>query len=210
MKSLKSTMAAALCGLLLIAPATAQQDVTPEEAEYIAALEAELPGSLVNNPLAPNFQTFGREFTTKTVQDDNVAGGYAYRVRVKKRQTNPWDVTVTSEMMRGIGEADVIMIAFWARTESPNKDSGVGRAQVRLQQKAAPYTGVAEGQFDFTSDWQLYYLRGKSDQSYDAEDINMAFNLASQTQTVEIGQFYVMNLGQGVDVDSLPYGRIEE
>jgi hypothetical protein len=76
--------------------------------------------------------------------------------------------------------------------------------QVRVQETAAPYTGIAEGQVTVAPKWQLHYIKGIAPASYDAGKLSLAFNAGKHKQTVEFGQVYVMNLGSGVRLDSLP------
>jgi|GEM_PF-3066370 len=46
----------AVIGLLATPLSTHAQEMT--EADYIAALEAELPGTLMNNPVSPDWEVF--------------------------------------------------------------------------------------------------------------------------------------------------------
>lgn len=190
---------------LYLAPAAVSQGaMTAEEAQALAALEAELPGTLMNNPMAPGWATHGATAATKVVKAPEVPGGLAYEVRVKQANRNPWDVSVTAALTSGVSSGDAVLIAFWARATKPAEETGGAEMQVRAQQTAAPYTGIAEAQVTVQPKWQLHYVKGIAPASYDTGKISLAFNTGKHKQTVQFGQVYVMNLGPGVRLDSLP------
>ncbi len=203
-RHLTSMLAALLLGL---GAATAQE---MSEADYLAMLEAELPGTLMNNPIVPDWYVAGEDFDRRVITDRNVVGQQAVRLKIKRAKPNPWDVSMIARMDKGASSGDAILVAVWVRTEKAAKDSETGLVQVRLQQSAAPYTGLAEGSITPGKDWELWYLRGIAAEDYDANELTLAFNAASVAQTVEIAQFYVMNLGPNVDVGSLPVGLSQE
>lgn len=201
---LTSMLAALLLGF---GAATAQE---MSEEDYLAVLEAELPGTLMNNPIAPDWYVAGEDYDKRVITDPDVAGQQAVRLKIKRAKPNAWDVSMIARMDKGASSGDAILVAVWVRTEKPAKDSETGTVQVRLQQSAAPYTGLAEGMITPGEDWELWYLRGIAAEDYDADELTLAFNAASAAQTVEIAQFYVMNLGPDVDVGSLPVGLAQD
>lgn len=177
---------------------------SPEEIAAIAALEAELPGTLINNPVAPGWNTYGGEHATKVVRVSELPGGYAYEVRVKQAHRNPWDVSVTAPLTAGVSAGEAVLVAFWARALKPATETGTGDLQVRVQQTAAPYAGVAESAVSIGPDWQLHYVKGIAPEDRSAADMNIAFNIGRYKQTLQFGQVYVMNLGPGVRLEDLP------
>lgn len=188
----------------LATPALAQGAISPEEAAALAALEAELPGTLMNNPIAPGWATHGASASTKVIKVAEIPGGYAYEVRVKQANRNAWDVSVTAPLSAGVAAGDAVLVAFWARATNPAGETGGGEMQVRVQQTAAPYTGVAESHVSIAPTWQLHYVKGIAPASYDAGKIALAINPGTHKQTLQFGQVYVMNLGPGVKLESLP------
>lgn len=190
----------------LMGPAPAAlADSSPED-EALALLEAELPGTLMNNPYDTAWHTHGAGSSSKVVRVPEIPGEYAYEVRVRQAGRNPWDVSVTAPLSKGVEAGDAVLVAFWARVSQPADGETTGPVQARVQQISAPYTGVAESAVTLNRDWQLHYVRGIAPASYGARDINIAFNIAGSRQTVQFGQFYVMNLGQGVRLEDLPTG----
>lgn len=184
--------------------ALAQGTPSPEELAALAALEAELPGTLMNNPIAPGWNTYGGEHATKVIRVPEVPGEYAYEVRIKQPNRNPWDVSVTAPLNAGVTKGDAVLVAFWARAEKPSEATGAADVQVRVQEIGAPYTGVAEAAMSINTNWQLHYVKGIAPADYKQGDINIAFNVGKYKQTIQFGQVYVMNLGPGVRLEDLP------
>jgi len=116
---------------------------------------------------------------------------------------------MTVRMDDGASKGDAILVAVWVKADKLPKGRNTGSVQVRLQQAEAPYAGLAGGTITPGEDWELWYVSGVSTGDYSADEINLAFNLAAEKQTIDIAQFYVMNLGQGVDPASLPSGLAE-
>jgi hypothetical protein len=203
-------MRAIMAGLLavlavgLTAPAVAAPEQELTEAEALAALEAELPGTLMNNPIAVGWQTFGDGASTKVIRVPEIPGGWAYEVKVKQGHRNPWDISVVAPLTSGIAKGDAVLVAFWSRSEKPASEIGTGTAQVRVQQISEPYAGVAESAVTLGDGWQLHYVKGIAAEDLATGKINVAFNVGRYKQTVQFGQVYVMNLGQGVRLEDLP------
>ncbi|RFB04316.1 carbohydrate binding domain-containing protein [Parvularcula marina] len=192
---------AVLCGNFASA-----QEMTEEE--YLAALEEALPGKLMNNPLDPQWQVYGED-AQKRVVDAEIPGQKAFRVKVKKAKSNPYDIAVQGNVRDAIEEGDVVLVAFWARAQSPSKTTGSGHMQFRLQKREAPYTGIVEGNVLLREEWQIHYLSGVASETYPAGGVSASFNVGHHAQTVELGQFYVMDMGPDVDPADLPSGSVD-
>lgn len=197
-------MLAALLALLAASTPASAQDQS--EAEYLAALEEALPGTLMNNPLNAQWLTHGEGAKTKVVVASDVPGQRAYQVQVKEPKSNPWDISAHGSVSGGVEAGDTVMVAFWARALKPDARIGAGGVQARLQQQASPYAGVVERTFTLVDRWQVHYMSGVAAESFPPGAIDISFNVGHLKQTVEFGQYYVTNLGPGVDPSTLPSG----
>lgn len=200
---MRQTFALLLALLAGFAPALAQDQT---EAEYLAALEEALPGTLMNNPLDAQWFTHGEGAKAKVIVASGIPGQRAYQVQVRTAKPNPWDVAAHGSVTGGVEAGDTVMVAFWARASKPDARIGAGGVQARLQQKAAPYAGVVEKTFVLADRWQVHYMAGVAGESFAPGEIAVSFNVGNLKQTVEFGQYYVTNLGKGVDPASLPSG----
>ncbi|WOI53477.1 carbohydrate binding domain-containing protein [Parvularcula sp. LCG005] len=197
-----------LSALVCLMPLSAHAQDKVSDDEALAILEESLPGTLMNNPLTSAWNSWGDDIKAKIVRAPNAPGESAYQVRVKKAKDQAWKISAVATVEKGVAEGETVLIAFWGRAEKMDPDNGQARVYARLQQAAEPYTGVAERAVNLTSDWQIHYLSGVADQNYKDGSLNMTFQIGDLQQTVEFGQFYVMNLGQGVDPSSLPSGSV--
>ena len=166
------------------------QEMSAEEQAYLAALEDSLPGTLMNNPLVPDLQVNGKGYSGKNVKDDTVVGGAAYRVRIKQAHTNNYDVSVAAPLTHGIEAGHAVSVAFWARAEK-----GDGAITVRLQKNSGSYDGVVENTLQLTGEWDVYEITGIAPLTLSADQMVLAFNFADRAQTIDLGMFYVSDLG---------------
>ena len=168
-------------------------------AQALATLDAQLPGKLINNPYDIKWSTEGSDKRDSVVKSEGAPGGMAYKVTVKKRKKNHWDTAVRIPMTTSIAKDDVILLSFWARTVKPQKGKDAGDITVTIQRKIEPYDSVFEKRMDIGQEWKLYNATGKANRNYADDKTQLNFNLAHAKQTIEFGQFYVMNLGPNGD-----------
>jgi len=176
-----------------------QASAQDEFAEALAALDAQLPGTLINNPYNIQWKTEGSDRSEKIVESEGAPGGMAYQVRIKKRKPNPWDTAIRIPMTVDIEKDEVIMVSFWARAAKPPKGKETGDIMVALQRNVDPYDSILEERIDLGTEWKLYSAAGTASRKYSADKTQLNFNLARAKQTIEFGQFYLMNLGEGAD-----------
>lgn len=195
----------ALSGAALLALSSgvfahADDKLSSEVTAALAALDALLPGKLINNPYDIQWRTDGSDKKESVVKSEGVPNGMAYRVVVKKSKRNPWDTATRIPMTASIEKDDVITLHFWARAAKPPKGKDTGDVTVAIQRNIDPYDSIFEERMDFGTDWKLYTLSGKASRDYSADKTNINFNLARAKQTIEFGQFYVMNMGKNAQV----------
>ena len=179
--------------------ANAEDEMSPEIASALATLDASLPGTLMNNPYDIEWRTEGPDRRDSVVKSEGAPGGMAYRVTMKKKKKNHWDTAVRIPMTKPIEEDDVILMSFWARAAKPPKGRDAGDITVTIQRNIDPYDSVIEQRLDIGKEWKLHSVTGKASRDYSADKTNINFNLAHAKQTLEFGQFYIMNLGKNAD-----------
>ena len=189
-----------LSAAALLAFGTATDGQAQDEmAEALAALNASLPGTLINNPYDIEWRTDGGDKKDAIVKSEGAPGGMAYRVTVKKKKPNPWDTATRIPMTTAIDKDDVILMSFWARTAKTPKGKDTGDISVAIQRNVEPYDSVFEERIDLGTDWKLHSVAGKAARDFSVDKTQINFNLARAKQTIEFGQFYVMNLGPDGD-----------
>lgn len=185
--------------IALTAPTLAHANDDAAMAQALAALDKQLPGKLINNPYDIKWRTEGSDKKEAIVKSEGAPGGMAYRVTVKKRKPNHWDTAIRIPMTQSVAKDDVILLSFWAKTVKAQKGKDTGDINVAIQRDGEPYDSVFEDRIAVGTEWKLYNATGKAKRDYKAGKTNLNFNLARAKQTLEFGQFYIMNLGPGAD-----------
>lgn len=193
------TLAISAMALGLSSPSALAGDMDPAMQQALEALDAQLPGKLINNPYDIQWRTDGPDKREKVVEDAGVPGGYAYQVSVRKSKPQPWDIATRIPMTEDIAKGDVILLSFWMRAEKPARNKDTGNVSVALQRNIEPYDSIFDEPIMPTSEWQLYSVAGKAGLDYPQAKTQLNFNLARSRQTIEFGQFYIMNLGPDAD-----------
>ncbi len=156
------------------------------------------------NPMRVNSLNVYGPNQTHTTVPSTVQGGQAVRVVVTRPGTNPWDVTVAATSNRAVEQGDKLVVAAWLRGEPAASSAAAGRVTVRLQQTQAPYTGVATERLDLSADWTLYFVKGAAPQDFAPGALAAHVQLASQSQTIEVGPVFILAMGQDFDLSTIP------
>ena len=182
---------AAIGALALTAPALAQ-----ERDPALQALDDALPGTLINDPLTIDWNTYGEGVSTKRVKAKEIPGQYALRFRMRTKPKDRWEVATQIPVTGEIASGDTIKVALWARSVKAKTPDGLAVITPRLQRNAEPYDGLDGPTFTLTEDWTLYEFDGPSPADLAPGEAVLALQLGGAVQTLEVGQVYVMNLGE--------------
>jgi hypothetical protein len=195
-------------GSLLASPAILLAQ-TAEEKVALEAIDNAFPGKLVNNPFNVMLNAVGGSNSKrKTVAADGIPGGQAIQLQVKTVTADIWGVALETRIGTNIQKGDVILLAFWARAKVPANATKKGEFMARIGRDIEPYDQVFTQAIQVSCDWRLYYVKGVAPADFANDQLKLAFQAGKHTQTLEFGQFYVTNSGQGVDLNSLPSGSV--
>ena len=186
--------ASASIALATGAASVSAQELSPE----LQAFDAQLPGSLVNDPTDLVWQTQG-PLDVEGVQDDAIpGGGAARRYEIDSKNANIWASQTYVPLLAGISRGDVMTVGFYARTIAADTDNGKGVIGVRFQQNAAPYAGFADTTLSIGTEWDWYEVSGTANTSIDQKEATVVLQLAGAKQTVEIGQAIVVKGAESI------------
>ncbi|HMB96829.1 MAG TPA: endo-1,4-beta-xylanase [Tepidisphaeraceae bacterium] len=133
----------------------------------------------------------------------------AAHVTVLKPSKNAWDVQLISPTTKqAVHRGDVIFFAVEARCVQSDQDTGEGEINGNLQLAHAPWTPSTYFETAVGRDWQTIYASGVSFDNFAAGDLELALHMARISQTLEIGNVIVLNLGPNVDFRKLPFTPI--
>ena len=188
--------ALALIGLSA-APLSADQNV-------LAELDAQLPGTLVNDPTRLDWESYGSDLERSVVQDEAIpGGGVAIRFDIKRAEEVIYAAGTNVPLTKAVRRGDIITIGFYARAIGAQTDDGKGVLRVRFQQNAPPYPGFGEKTLSISNDWEWYEVTAEAEQTLRRQDGIVALHFGRTRQVLEIGQTIVVS-GAGRIASDVP------
>ena len=185
----KAALAGLAASVLALSGVAGAQDLSPE----LQALDAKLPGTLINDPSRLDWATQGQGFKSKGIKDPAIPGGGA-AVQFEIRQADPKPYTIQSyiPLLSKIAKGETVTVGFYARALSADTADGKGVVNVRFQQNADPWPGFADAQVKVGPQWEWHEVSGISNINVAKEVAVVALQLAGAKQTVQIGQAIVV------------------
>lgn len=176
---------------------TAPAAAAPVSPEALTIIEETPPqligrGPAVNDPTNRRWAAYGG--VTATPVTTNVFGRVATRFDVPTAGAQPYAAGASLTIGRELIAGRTLLLGFLARTTAASAADGQGRITVRLQQATEPYDGFGDSQLTITGNWRLYQLRITAAQALPAT-AQIAFHLAAQQQSVEIGPVFLLDTG---------------
>lgn len=187
---LKSFGAACLLasGMLAAAPSTAQNSAALKQ------LDAQLPGTLVNDPSRIDWESYGADLEASAIVDESIPGGGAARQFVIKRAAEfIYTAGTNVPLVKKVSRGEQITIGFYARTIESDDSDGKGVIRVRFQQNVEPYPGFGEKTLSIGKDWEWYEVTAEAERTLGTRDGIIAFQFGSARQTIQIGQAIVVS-----------------
>ena len=178
-----------LAGALALASTATAQDLSPE----LQALDAQLPGTLINDPASLDWKTQGLGFKSKGVTDPAIpGGGAAVQFEIPEADPKPYSIQAFVPLVSKIAKGDTVTIGFYGRTLSADTADGKGVVSVRFQQNSDPWPGFADAQVKLGPEWGWHEVSGVSNINIQKEVAVVALQLAGARQTIQIGQAIVV------------------
>lgn len=166
-----------------------ERQPTPE----LQQLDDSLPGTLINDPSALDWSTFGTIMKSKIVRSPDIpGGGAAMQFALQSLGRVPYDAGANVPIRAGLRSNGDYVAAFWARTVKSDAPDGKGRIGVRFQQNVAPYAGFGDKALTIGAEWQLYEVAATADRDIVKGQAVLGLQLAGARQTIEIGQVIVV------------------
>src|SRR5688572_30203905 len=173
--------------------ASPQAAFAQADAAALAQLDADTPGTLINDPTRLDWERQGENVNVKTLTDAAIpGGGAANRYTVTSAGPNPYSIQAIVPITQAIKKGDTVTIGFWARTEAAQSDDGKARLGVRIQLNQDPWPGFADTALSLGSEWDWHEVTGTANVDIPRDSGILAFHLATERQTVDIGQTIVV------------------
>ena len=163
--------------------------------------QGSLPGSLIHNPMNIEWNPEGNNKSVSIVESDGVPGGQAIEFKVKKKSRKSWDIRMRAPFASDIEAGETIEIYFWARASKPERRKDTGHINVAIGRNVEPYDTIIAQDILPTEQWKMYKVSGVAGRNFPANKSDMGFNFGFTKQTIELGPFYAVSLGQSADQD---------
>ncbi len=184
------------------------ESLVPKPAPILPSLDDEfnavrrlLPkdGDLLHPPYPGDLNSYGK-LKASAIEDAEMPGGEALQVKVSRAGKNPWDAGVSGAIAGAISKGDAIVVVTYVKS----KDDGAFIADAGLQQNSEPYDAVFSEGINVSPSLKRVFISGIAERDYAAGEAGYFFQMAGQKQTLFLGPVFIFNLGQGVDVNTLP------
>jgi len=156
-------------------------------------------GELAMAPFTDQLTSYGPA-KIKVKDDANAPEGKATEVKLSRKGKNPWDSGLSGAIPVAINKGDALVMSYWAKVI---KGDGI-ITNAGLQLNSEPYTALAMKPATLSPQWEQFYISAKADQDYGPDQAGYTIQVAGAKQTLRIGPVFIINLGQNVDLNSLP------
>lgn len=162
----------------------------------LAALQAQLPGKLMNDPTRLDWNVYGQGQKNKRVKTPGIGGGVALQVTSPAASDTAHSIGINVPLTAGFRPGQTVTVAFWARTVSADTPDGQGKLGMRLQLGEAPYSGFGDTMLAIGPEWKMYEATALSTLSVEPGKAVLGFQLAAAKQVLEIGQIFVLDMSK--------------
>lgn len=160
----------------------------------LKALDAQLPGSLVNDPSRIDWDSYGADLEAGSVVDESIpGGGAARRFEIKRAAEFIYTAGTNVPLTKKVSRGDQITIGFYARTIASDESDGKGVIRVRFQENVEPYPGFGEETLSIGSDWEWFEVTANVERTLDTRDGIVALQFGRTRQIIEIGQAIIVS-----------------
>lgn len=191
MKKQVATLAAAV---LLGTSAIALAPLGAQNRAALEALDAQLPGDLVNDPSRIDWQSYGADLEASSIVDESIpGGGAARRFEIKRAAEFIYTAGTNIPLTESVDRGETVTVGFYARTIESDEPDGNGIIRVRFQRNVEPYPGFGEQTLTIGKDWQWYEVTATAEQRLRSDDGIIALQFGRSRQILEIGQAIVVS-----------------
>jgi len=158
------------------------------------AIEDALPGTLIHNPLAVEWESRGDDKKIKIIKAET-STGQALSARVKKRKQKPWDVVVSFDLDDGVKAGEQLEMHFFARTKKAASGKETAEFTAFVGRNKEPYDNVISETVAPSEEWEMLTLKRTAEEDIPAGQLKVEYQIGQHAQTIEFGPVYVSNLG---------------
>ncbi len=166
--------------------------------------EDDIMSKAVNDP-SVGWAANGSGAKVELFKDPTVTGGTAERMTSSGKSTNAWDWGAQIIITKPLKQGDVLLLAFWAKAETPPPGSTAIDATTNIQNNSAPYESLGSGYLHIGPQWKMYFVVATADKDYKKDEVGVQLQLATAAQVIDLGPLFILDYGVGYDKTKLPH-----
>jgi hypothetical protein len=192
---------ATVAGALLCSVAAQAQTLSPA----LQALDAQLPGTLVNDPTRLDWAVQGTGFKTKPVVDATIPGaGAATQIEVKQAGAQPYSEQTFVPFTTAVAKGDTVTVGFYARALKAETSDGKGTIGIRFQRNADPWPGFGDTTIKLGPQWEWHEVSAVATIDMPPDLAVVAVQFGGAKQTIEIGETIVVKGANAIQGTAAP------
>lgn len=168
-----------------------------------ASAADDIASKMVNAP-GVAWQAFGPCAKAELYADTTVQGGSAERLTITGKSANQWDCGGSITIVKPVAQGDVLLLAFWAKTEKGPAGADSMDVYANIQFNAAPYNSLGNAMIHVGPQWKMYFVQAVADKDYKAETAIAQLQLATGEQVLDLGPLFILDYGKDYDRTKLP------
>ena len=197
MKTLATTVLAALVAACAFADATAEQDAR------FAALPAGT--SIISERGLAAFTLSGRDGTAKLIPVEGQPFREAQQIRTTTRPSNAYSLQLGTKTTAAMKEGDSLLAVFWARGTERPPATDEARTELVVELAREPYAKSVTHPIAVGPHWQKFYIPFTAKMDHAAGEANVLFRAGYDPQVIELAGLQLLNYGGAVTAKALPY-----
>lgn len=128
----------------------------------------------------------------------------AVQVTTKKRPAHPYAIQIRFPTVAAVAKGDVLLASFFARATSTPAGANEATLTAVFERAGPPYEKSLSMTLGVTGQWQQYQLPFRAEQSLEAGQGQLNFQLGYDPQCIQIGGVKLTSFGREVDLRALP------
>ncbi len=168
-----------------------------------ASAADDITSKMVNEP-GTAWAAFGPCAKDELFQDPTVQGGSAERLTITGKSANQWDCGGSISIVKPMAQGDVLLLAFWAKTERGPASADASNIYANVQFNAAPYNSLGSAMVHVGPQWKMYFVQATADKDYKANTAIAQLQLATGEQVIDFGPLFILDYGKDYDRTKLP------